>query len=299
MNDIYRSEAGARLLRERYRQALESWPVDNQQLRVPTPEGETFVVASGPATAPSLVLLHGSGGNSAQWIDRITDFSRCFRVYAIDMIGEPGFSAPSRPPQGSDRYAVWLDAVLDALEVDRTSVMGSSLGGWLALDYATRRTSRVERLALSCPAGVGRQKKGFLLQAALLAFLGEWGRRTAMTRVLGPALSTLEPATAASIVEQVLAVSKHYRYRMDELPLFDDDALRRLTMPLLVLVGEVDVMVDSAETKRRLEAAAPRATVRLLPGVGHFIPAHRAAEVEFFTSTDRVHPRGRDGAVEH
>lgn len=80
---------------------------------------------------------------------------------------------------------------------------------------------------------------------------------------------------------------------------FDDDALRRLTIPLLVLVGEVDVMVDSAETKRRLEAAAPQATVRLLPGVGHLIPAHLAAELEFLTCTDPVHPRGRDGAVEH
>jgi hypothetical protein len=58
-------------------------------------------------------------------------------------------------------------------------------------------------------------------------------------------------------------------------------------------------MVDSAETKRRLDAAAPRATVRLLPGVGHFIPAHLAAELEFLTSTEPLNRRGRDGTVEH
>jgi pimeloyl-ACP methyl ester carboxylesterase len=102
MSEIYRSDAGARLLREHYLKALEHWPVDNEQLHVPTCEGETFVIASGPATAPPLVLLHGSGSNSAQWISRIFDLATHFRVYAIDMIGEPGFSAPSRPPLGSD-----------------------------------------------------------------------------------------------------------------------------------------------------------------------------------------------------
>jgi pimeloyl-ACP methyl ester carboxylesterase len=285
MSEIYRSEAGARLLREHYLKALEYWPVDNEQLCVPTPEGETFVIACGPATAPPLVLLHGSGSNSAQWISRISDLAMHFRVYAIDTIGEPGFSAPSRPPLGSDKYAVWLDAVLDFLRLARVPIMAFSLGGWLALDYATRRPSRVERLALSCPTGIGSQKKGFLLKAILLNPLGRWGRRKTVTGILGPGLSTMKPADAAMVIEQVLLVSKNYRYRTGELPVFDDNALRRLTMPVHVLVGQLDVMLDSLETKRRLEATAPHATVRLLPDVGHFVPAQAAAELEFLTST--------------
>jgi pimeloyl-ACP methyl ester carboxylesterase len=285
MSEIYRSEAGGRLLRERYLEALEYWPVDNEQLRVPTREGETFVIACGPATAPPLVLLHGSGSNSAQWISRISDLATHFRVYAIDMIGEAGFSAPSRPQLGSDNYAVWLDAVLDFLGLERVPIMAMSLGGWLALDYATRRPSRVERLALSCPGGIGRQMKGFLLTAILLNSLGSWGRRKSATVVLGPGLSTMERADAEAVFEEVLLVSKNYRYRMDELPIFDDNALRRLTMPVHVLAGKLDVMFDSVETKRRLEAAAPHATVRLLPDIGHFIPAQTDAELEFLTNT--------------
>jgi pimeloyl-ACP methyl ester carboxylesterase len=86
------------------------------------------------------------------------------------------------------------------------------------------------------------------------------------------------------VVEEVLLVAENYRYRLGDLPVFDDDALRRLTMPVHVLAGELDVMVDSAETKRRLEGVAPHATVRLLPGVGHFIPAQPATELELLTS---------------
>jgi len=282
MSGIYRSEAGARLLRENHLKALEQWPVENDQLRVPTPEGETFVVASGPAGAPPLVLLHGSGANSTQWISRIPDLTARFRVFAIDMIGEPGLSAPSRPPLDSDSYAVWLDAVLDFLGLERVAIMGFSLGGWLALDYATRRPERVERLVLSCPTGVGKQKKSFLLKALVLNQFGRWGRRKTVTGMLGEgAISTMEPAVVSAIIGQLLLVSKNYRYRMGDLPVFGDEALRRLTMPLYVLVGELDVMVDSLETKRRLEAVVPHAKVRLLPGIGHFVPTQAAAELEF------------------
>ncbi|WP_116041305.1 alpha/beta fold hydrolase [Amycolatopsis palatopharyngis] len=282
MSEIYRSAAGARQLRERYRKALERWPVANKQLHVPTPEGETFVVTCGADDAPPLVLLHGSGGNSAQWLSRIPELVTHFRVCAIDMIGEQGRSTPSRPPLDSDRYAVWLDAVLDSLGLNRVSIMGVSLGGWLAVDYATRRPSRVARLALSCPGGIGRQKKGFLLKALLLNSLGERGRRRSVHGILGPGLSALRAEETEVVFDEVLLVANNYRYRLEALPVFDEHALRRLTMPVHVLAGELDVMFDSGETKRRLEASVPHATVRLLPGIGHFIPT-QATELEFLT----------------
>ncbi|GAA2793761.1 alpha/beta fold hydrolase [Saccharopolyspora taberi] len=284
MRGIYRSETGARLLREQYQHALQHWPVDNQHHRIPTPEGETFVVTSGPATAPPLVLLHGSGANTTQWSDRISSLAEHFRVHAVDLIGEPGLSAPARPPLASDRHARWLDAVLDALGIQQTPIMGISLGGWIALDYATRRPGRVRRLALTCPLGIGRQKTGFLLTTALLGLLGERGRRRSVTTTLGPGLSALPPELAGPVVDQVRLVSRNYRYRMEKLPVFDDTALRRLTMPLHVLLGERDVMVDSRHARQRLRTTAPHATVQVLPGVGHFIPPQEAAELAFLTN---------------
>ena len=85
-------------------------------------------------------------------------WSSRFRVYAIDMIGDAGLSAPSRPPLAGDAHALWLDDVLAGLSVASASFVGMSLGGWLTLDYASPRPGRVERLALICPAGIGRQK---------------------------------------------------------------------------------------------------------------------------------------------
>lgn len=284
MSEIYRSEAGRQLLDRRYRAALETWPVDNDHLRVPTPEGETFVVVSGPQHAPPLVLLHGSGSNSSQWLDRIADLAVHFRCYAVDVIGEPGFSAPSRPSPESDRYAVWMDAVLDALGLPGpVPIMGFSLGSWLALDYATRRPERVERLALFCPPGLGPPKKGYLVKVILLSPFGRWGRRRIVVGMLGAGLETMGQAAADAVVEHARTVSANFRYRSGDLPVFDDETLRRLTMPVHVLVGDSDVMWDAAVTRRRLEALAPRATVQMLPGIGHLVPARTATELELLT----------------
>ncbi|MEU7002602.1 alpha/beta fold hydrolase [Nonomuraea sp. NPDC046570] len=190
MSTIYKSEAGANEIQRRYREVLRTWPVPAEQVRVPTREGDTFVVVSGPEDAPPLLLLHGSGANTAMWQGDITSWARHFRTYALDLIGEPGLSAPSRPPLASDAYERWLDDVLEGLGITSTSIVGASLGGWLALDYATRRPERVTRLALLCPGGVGRQKMGWMLKALLLRPFGRWGGTPVGTSCRGPGRAT-------------------------------------------------------------------------------------------------------------
>lgn len=273
MTAIYRSADGARAVEELYRAFLARWPVPNEQLRVDTRQGTTFVVACGPPDAPPLLLLHGSAANSATWMADVAAWAGHFRVYAVDMIGEPGLSAPSRPPLHSEAYAWWLDDVLRGLGVDgKVSIVGGSLGGWLALDYATRRPDRVERMALLCPGGVGRTKVGVLFAALALLPFGRWGRRTAMRLVLG------EVPEAPG--DYVMLINRHFKPR-GAVPRFTDDTLRRLNAPTLVIVGGRDRLLDSAGTKRRLDGVA---TVRLLPDVGHLILGQSGAVLEFLSS---------------
>ncbi|HJQ48806.1 MAG TPA: alpha/beta fold hydrolase [Amycolatopsis sp.] len=263
---IYRTEAGREWILRRYREALQAWPVPAEHVRVGTHQGETFVVASGPEDAPPLVLCHGSGTNAVMWLDDVAEWAKHFRVYAVDMIGEPGLSAPSRPPLDSDAHARWLDEVLDGLGVERVSMVGASLGGWLALDYTTRRPDRVERLALLCPGGLGRQTYGWVVQALLYKSLGQWGLRRSMKLVAG-----IDASETPESAEYVALMFTHFLPRREKLPVFGDDALRRLTMPVQVIVGGRDAMFDSYDTARRAEQAIRHASVTLLPGVAHSI----------------------------
>ncbi|WP_310714409.1 alpha/beta fold hydrolase [Streptomyces lydicus] len=276
MSAIYKSEAGARELQRRYREALDAWPVPAEHLRVPTREGETFAVVSGPEDAPPVVLLHGAGANATMWQDDITTWARHFRTYALDLVGEPGLSAPSRPPLASDAPARWLDDVLDALGIARAAFVGTSLGGWLALDYATRRPERVDRLALLCPGGVGRQKMGWLFRALLLRPLGAWGVRRSAGTVAG-----LDRPEHRAVLDQLVLTFAQFKPRTERLPVFPDDVLRRLAMPVQVTVGGRDALFDSADTARRLARCVPHATVHVLPDAGHALLGQTDAVLTF------------------
>jgi pimeloyl-ACP methyl ester carboxylesterase len=280
---LYRTQAGAQLIAQRYREFLSYWPQPNRQFHVPTRFGETFVVSCGTDEAPPVLLFHGAGSNSAMWIRDAAGWSARFKVYAIDIIGEPGFSAESRPPLNSDAYALWLDEVLAALHLDRLSIIGMSLGGWLALSYATRRPARVDRLALIVPAGIGRQRSSFLFKVLPLLLLGDWGRKRAMQMVIGAATETSSDGHAAYL-EYMMMVQRHFRPRIERLPIFPDSALRQLTMPVLAILGAKDVILDSAETRSRLERCVPRAAIRYLPDLGHGVFGEREAILEFLTS---------------
>ena len=282
MNSVYRSEAGRDLVQARYHELLERWPAGTRQLWVPTREGETFVVNCGPADASPVVMLQGSGANAAMWLPDIAAYAQRLRVHAVDVIGEPGFSAPSRPPLGSAAYAEWLDDVLDGLNLDRAALVGVSLGDALALDYAVRRPQRVAQLVLLAPSGIGRQRPSFLVKAVLLQLLGDRGRRRLLSSALGVRQGQAGPHDQA-LGEFALLIFKHFRPRLDRVPLADDTTLAGLVPPTLVIAGAQDAMLDSNDTARRLSQCGPNVEMRLLPDTGHYLPGQVQAVLDFLT----------------
>lgn len=137
-----------------YDAAIKLWPVPYEEIEVPTRFGMTHVVTSGPKDAPPLVLLHGYFTTLTMWSPNVADFSREYRVYAIDVMGQPGKSIPDpdEPIRDAAGFGAWLSATLDGLNLDRISLGGMSYGGWLALNLALTAPERIRKLVLLSPA---------------------------------------------------------------------------------------------------------------------------------------------------
>ncbi|MDN7427978.1 alpha/beta fold hydrolase [Burkholderia sp. AU45388] len=286
MSAIFKSPRHARAIRTAYAAALSHWPAGHRRVTVQTRLGATHVIACGPEHASPVVLIHGAQTTAASWQHYAAAWSTHFRLYAIDVIGEAGPSAPSRPPLAGDAYAQWLDDVLDGLQVPRAAFVGISLGARTALDFALRRPTRVTRLALLCPSGIGRQKP-FLWWALPLLLLGDAGRACVRRRVLGrlPPASTPAERDALALMR---AIDRGFRPRIAPIPRFDDAMLRTLSMPVLAIVGGRDVMLDSRDTRDRLTRLVPHAQVRFLPEQPHFIRGQRDALRTFLSSTEAL-----------
>lgn len=286
---LFRSPAGRQAVHERYRALLAGCPVPLAERRVPTGQGETFVLACGPADAPPVVLLHGSATTAAMWLRNLPAWSRECRVYALDLIGEPGFSAPARPPLRSDAHARWLEEVWAGLGLSEAAVVGASYGGWLALDYAIRRPGRVRSLALLAPAGIAPLRPGYLFTVAPLLLAGAGARRRAVERILGVPPAELT-ADARAFIDFFELVMTHFRIRTTPMPILRDAELRSLRMPVLAILGERDVVFRADLTRRRLAACVPQARVEILPGHGHAL-SDTTATVLAFLRESRSAPR--------
>jgi len=278
MSRVWKSAEGEAAVKAAYARFRAAWPVPREELRVPTRLGETFVVASGDPVRPALVLIHGAGSNSFMWMGDVAAWAQRFRVLAVDLPGEPGESASCRAPRTGEVQCGWMDDVLAALGVERASFVGISLGGWHGLDYAIRRPEKVERLVLLAPGGLGAVRLGFLLQAAMLPFLGERG----LKRVLG---ATGADATPSVVGRYMQLIFTHFIPRRDALPRFSPRELRRLRMPILMIVGAKDTLLDSPGSRRRLARAAPHAQIVVLPEAGHFLGGLTAPILDFLVAS--------------
>lgn len=267
MSTLFKSPAGEKAVMAFYDSALARWPVPFQTLNLPTRHGDTFVIACGAAggakSAPPLVLLHGAGTNSAMWAGDVAEYSRHYRVYAVDLPGEPGKSAPNRLAWDSPAYAQWLQDVLDALKIEKTRLLGISQGGWTALKFTTYQPGRVEKLVVLTPGGITPDKLSFVVRALPLALLGRWGLKRINRMLFG------DQPVPEKVDEAVILVSSHFKPRVGVLPIFTDAELQRLTMPVLLLMGTQDALRDAQQIAARMRKLAPHLAVTTLPGAGH------------------------------
>jgi pimeloyl-ACP methyl ester carboxylesterase len=255
-------EAGQEAMRI-YDAVLARWPVPYQSRSVSTRFGDTFVITCGDETSPALVLLHGAGTNSATWFADIAALSREFRVYAVDLIGEPGKSAPSRPDLSGPAFTDWMEDVLAGLKLQKVSLVGMSLGGWAVLKFAIDHPERVEKLVLMCTGGVVLPRASFLPRVILFSLLGKPGYNLLKRMFIGnlPLSEDLDRFMAI--------IARQFRSRIEEPPVFSDEQLRRLNMPVMVIAGAKDAVYPSARCIERLRRLVPRLTDLLLPEAGH------------------------------
>lgn len=249
------------------------WTVPFEEMEVPSRFGMTHVVASGPEDAPPLVLLHGFMGNLTMWSPYAADLSKTHRIYAMDTMGHPNMSVPNEPIRDEGDFAAWLVATLDGLNLDRPSMAGISFGGWLALNLATAAPERVHKLVLLSPAASFQPlSKQIGLRAILSRVIPTRGMMDSFMGWFG-----LEAEPDDRVMQGVLDLvwlgGTNYRMSPETMrvmpTLFPDEKLRALEVPVLLLIGENEVMYDPLEAVDRARRLIPNLDAELVPDCKH------------------------------
>lgn len=220
-----------------------------------------------------LVILHGAGGGMG-WLRFHELMARRFTVYAPV---HPGFGASDDPEwlEGVDDLVLFYLDFLDALGLRQVHLLGSSLGGWIAAEFAASHQHRLRSLILVDAAGIQ-------VDGAPMADLFIMDPVTrAKTVYHNPAI--LDQVLAVQPTPEMLQVELRQRVTVAKLawdPYFHNPKLPRrlgrIRVPTLILWGRHDRLIPSA-VGQAYEKAIPGARLVFIEEAGH-VPLREAPE---------------------
>jgi pimeloyl-ACP methyl ester carboxylesterase len=243
----------------------------------------THLLRGGRGT-PLLVLHPEFGAN--MWAPYHDALAARFHVLAPD---HPGFGESERPDwiDGVDDLVLHYVDLLDALELEHVSVLGTSLGGWIAAALAVARPDRIDRLVLAAPAGIrveGVPRYDYFANPFedALQHLFHDPRRAAQ---LLPAAYGAEVVVHAYRELTTLARLSWNPYLYDRKL---QQRLPRIGAPTLIVWGENDTVLPPPHATA-FAALVPGAALRMLPQCGHLVPyeqteAFTALAIEFLAA---------------
>jgi pimeloyl-ACP methyl ester carboxylesterase len=256
-----------------YEAVLAMWHSPIEELTITTQFGSTHINACGDKANPPMLLLPGFGANSTMWYPNIPALSRQFHTYAVDTNGQPGKSLPARTLDTSNS-AQWIAEVLDGLGIRKAHLVGVSLGGWLALDFAIQNPQQVNRLVLLDPAASFEKMSFAFLRHSLLPFM-------------------IHP-TRAGLIRFFQWLNRGYKVdeKWGELMLlgilntrpqppirafpFSDEDLRKLQIPTMLLIGGKSVIYDPQRVCQRATKLIPHIQAEIIPDASHALIAEKS-----------------------
>jgi pimeloyl-ACP methyl ester carboxylesterase len=261
-----------------YDAAMAQLPSVSESIDVPTSFGVARTYRfDGPAAGLPVVLLPGRNASTPMWRVNIPTLLEHRTVVGVDLLGEAGMSVQDKPITGPEDEAHWLDDAFAGLGLDRVHLMGVSIGGWTAVNYAVRRPGRAASLTLLDPVLTFAPipAKALLVSAGLFLPVSDSVRRRVFSWISGGADVDESLAEAALIG----AGSTDYVLRKAMPKLFTDDQLRSLDVPVLALIAGRSVMLDAARAAARARNLLPRGQVELWPDASHAINGEYPAEI--------------------
>jgi pimeloyl-ACP methyl ester carboxylesterase len=265
----------ARLHRAEGRAARDTYtapyPVERDWVNIAGCTTHIYESGSGQTTRPPLLLIHGGVVEGASWLETVTALGADRHVIAPDLPahGASGYLAPAK-------LLSWLEAVVEHFGLDQFDLCGHSMGGELALRYASQNQNRLRHLILCAPIGTGQFFPRVWPEPWNTGLLNIWPIHDSLIeKVWGePTLITPTHRDQFELIFKDFFYSTRWWWYLTggalwllDLPLAP---LRAITTPTLFLWGSRDQVVpfDEARTLRYVQTL-PNAHLQFLEGLGH------------------------------
>ena len=223
-----------------------------------------------------LVLIHGAGGSLHVWEGWVRELGSKARLISVDLPGHGLTGAWPRQEYTVKAYADFVEALVDALHLDRFVLVGHSLGGGVAWTFAATRPDRVSQIILIDAAGESREP-AWPTRLARLPIVGEigihfrperWVRRKLTEAYADPAMVTPERLKRTAELQRFPGNREATLLRARTQEPLDTEPLKRLTVATLILWGARDPWVPVTDAYR-FRDDIKTTTLKVFDKLGH------------------------------
>ena len=241
---------------------------------------KTRYVQAGPADAPALIMLHGTGGTWEAYCATIGPHARHFNCFALDFLGSGYSGKPDRNYEIAD-YVDHVRNFMQAVEVTKASFIGISLGSWVTARFALNHPSMVEKITLNAPFGFADDEEeiaGILTRRGRAYDDPSWenirkifdsliySERKRIDDLVALRQATYRTPEAKVASNHVLAIFGPAYLRNN---LIGADDWRKIEAPALVVASLKDRPLY-LNTARKVAELMPRARLLEMDDVGHW-----------------------------
>lgn len=292
---LYKSAEGFRAIMNWYDDVLDKIEVDFESMYVTTRFGHTHMLTCGPEDGEPLILIPGIAGCAPIWRTQLPEFAKHFRVYALDIVGQPGRSDPNPPSFLNEDYVRWLEDVLDGLSIDKAHFVGTSVGGWIVMKMAIGAPHRVNRIVMLSPTGLSRAKLPVKIWVTRVlnkrkdanALEKDLTAKSVASDTHGGSFGTFD----RNLARLMALCTRHYRVDKS-IGIHNEQTgkisflkglrvcgkfflkerrtvLKQLNTPGLLIFGQHEILYKPEQIARSVEKNMPNLDVEIIKGAGH------------------------------
>lgn len=216
-----------------------------------------------------LLLIHGLGANLKMWFPQVPDFSKHFPVITIDLPG-CGNSTDTEKELTIEYMAEAINETLEIINIKKVNILGISLGGFVAIEYAVKYGDKINKLILSStPYGFDESIIPYL-KNMLKTYENMTTREIAEARIK-KAFSESADIKLVEYLTNQIAETKHSVYvRMAGAPLKFNakEKISQINIPTLILVGEFDYLA-TIQDGEKIQSKIKNSILKILSKTGH------------------------------
>ncbi len=154
MTSIYKNQAAKDKLMRLYDEKLESLQIDATNIDVETKFGRTRIVNSGNPEGKKIVIFHGYNAGAPITLEAIKGILDKYCFYVIETVGQATKSEETQIPINDNSYALWIEEILNELEIESANIIGISYGAFIVEKLIMNKPDYIDKCILVVPSGI-------------------------------------------------------------------------------------------------------------------------------------------------